>query len=127
MIKRYYDDGKYEIDSILGISDEANRGLEYVNTVTLDEIKEYFPDLGDVLIFAEDISTGHAHYMLDYNEDRNNPKVIYFDNELGDKRQLASSFREFIDGLSIEEEFEVITLPSDNLKMFIEKLSEQNK
>lgn len=125
LIKRYYDDGKYEIDSILGISNEPNRGLEYVNTVTLDEIKEYFPDLGEVLIFAEDISAGHAHYMLDYNEDRSNPKVIYFDSELGDKRQLASSFREFIDGLSIEEEFEVITLPSDNLKMFIEKLSEQ--
>ena len=124
LIKRYYDEGEYEVDSILGISNEPNRGLEYVNGGCLDEIKEYFPDLGDVLIFAEDISAGHAHYMLDYNEDKNNPKVIFFDNELGDKRVLANSFREFIDGLSIEEEFEEITLPSDNLKMFIDKLSE---
>lgn len=81
--------------------------------------------LGDVLIFAEDIGARHAHYMLDYNEDKNNPKVIYFDNELGDKRVLANSFRKFIDGLSIEEEFEKITLPSDNLKTFIDKLSEE--
>lgn len=75
------------------------------NKFNIDKLILWYPDLGKVLIFAHDISGGHAHYMLDYNEDNMNPKVIYFDNEIGNKNVKANSFKEFIDGLEIEEVF----------------------
>ena len=118
-VKQYVDafevsDYVFEIVSILGISsDESNTAsLEYKTDVLREEIKEWEltainPE--DIIVFGNDVSAGHANYLFDYSESfkGDEPKIVYYDNELDHKFGLADNFEQFISNLKIKEELEL--------------------
>ena len=47
----------------------------------------------------------HIHYLFDYSDASNDePKIIYYDDEVERKLILANDFKQFIDNLKIKEE-----------------------
>jgi len=110
LFKRYYyitspDIRNFEITDILGLSNDIEKGIIAKNNLYADYI-----DSDNWIIFGDDVSAGHAHYLFDYSElnENNEPKIIYYDNEIELKFLLANSFEEFISNLKIEEEIKLV-------------------
>ena len=53
---------------------------------------------------------GHTYFLFDYNDlsTDNEPKIIYYDEEIDKATEIASNFKEFIDNLKIHEEVDLI-------------------
>ena len=118
-LERYHDEIVFEVDEIEGISEEFTRGLLYLNRVDIEYI-----NLSNVVIFAKDYS-GHAYYLFDYNElnDKNEPKIVYYDEELEKRILLSNSFEEFINNLKIHEEVDLIYMKAKSTSVKNEETS----
>lgn len=97
LIKKYYvvNGEIFEIDCIYGISE--HKGIIEKNYYLSDYV-----DLDNVVVFGDN---SHIHYLFDYSDASNDePKIIYYDDEVGRKLILANDFKQFIDNLKIKEE-----------------------
>lgn len=97
LIKKYYvvNDEIFEIDCIYGISE--HKGIIEKNYYLSDYV-----DLDNVVVFGDN---SHIHYLFDYSDASNDePKIIYYDDEVERKLILANDFKQFIDDLKIKEE-----------------------
>lgn len=97
LIKKYYvvNGEIFEIDCIYGISE--HKGIIEKNYYLSDYV-----DLDNVMVFGDN---SHIHYLFDYSDASNDePKIIYYDDEVGRKLILANDFKQFIDNLKIKEE-----------------------
>ena len=67
------------------------------------ELNEEWGQPLDLVLISGD---GHWWIALDYRNDPGaNPPVVWYDNEVGEDVRLASSFREFIEGLRPADDF----------------------
>lgn len=92
------ENGAIQIDHLLGIG--KDRGI--LETPYL--LKEWDMPEGLVLLSGD----GHSWVTLDYRDRKEQPPVVYVDNEAKLIVNLASSFTDFLEGLSIhyeEDEF----------------------
>lgn len=93
------------IEAILGIGGKWGIDSEEFGSDFM--IHEWgYPDIG--IVICECTSAGHDAVMLDYSKcgKRGEPQVIHVDVEVGEITFLAHNFKEFIEGLVDESQFD---------------------
>src|SRR5699024_5989114 len=109
------------VEYLLGIGESENEGV----LTTLYMSEEW--DLPNNIVLLS--RNGHSWVFLDYRVDKDNPAVSYIDTETGVDVVIASSFIDFINGLSIDPMIDEIEYISENVygtKEFEEIVLERN-